>query len=214
MCIRDSNETYLISATNSSSIFDLNGNGMLTSQSTSFTLNIPISGPVDPKKSTIAVAPQDLIANYPKDLIANSLNVATITIQAKDSLGQNFNSGGYDVVIFNDNGDLNTTDNQNGTYSAIYVAVIPALDSQDITFGFRVENITGDQTAKLTIHKDDDKDGVYNINDLCPGTETDLVVDATGCALNQLDSDNDGVFDDVDECYDDDDVYEVVKDKN
>ena len=190
----EGNETYSVSATNSSSIFDLNGNGMLTSQSASFTLNIPISGPVDPNKSTITLAPVDLIAN--------SLNIATIIVQAKDSLGQNFNSGGNNVVIFNDSGDLKTIDNQNGTYSFNYAPEIPTSDSQDITFGFRVEEIIGDQTAKLIVHRDDDKDGVYNINDVCPRTDTDLVVNATGCALNQLDSDNDGVFDDVDECPD------------
>ena len=35
---------------------------------------------------------------------------------------------------------------------------------------------------------------------MCLDTEPGLEVDEKGCALNQLDSDNDGVFDDVDEC--------------
>ena len=192
----EGNENYSISATNSSSIFDLNGNGMLTSQSTSFTLNIPISGPVDPKKSLITVNPSEFIPKI------NGINSVIISVFAKDSLGQSFKSGGYNVVIFNDNGDLKTTDNKNGTYIVNYAPEIPVSDSQDITFGFRVDNIRGDQTAKLTIHRDDDGDQVFNNIDQCPGTESDFEVDKKGCALNQIDSDNDGIFDDIDECKD------------
>ena len=56
-------EVYSISATNSASIFDLNGNGMLTTQSSSFTLKLPISGPVNPDKSDITLTPAEMIAN-------------------------------------------------------------------------------------------------------------------------------------------------------
>ena len=97
---------------------------------------------------------------------------------------------------------MTTTDNQNGTYSASYTPEAITQDFQELTFGFRVATTNGTNTALLRLYLDEDGDGVYNINDACLGTEAGLEVDATGCALNQLDSDNDGVFDDLDECPD------------
>ena len=47
---------------------------------------------------------------------------------------------------------------------------------------------------------DDDGDFVVNENDLCPGTQPNLIVDLNGCATNQLDADDDGVTDDIDTC--------------
>ena len=70
-------EVYSVSATNSSSIFDINGNGMLTSQSSSFTLKLPISGPVNPIKSEITLTPDEMIAN--------GSNITVVKVQAKDS---------------------------------------------------------------------------------------------------------------------------------
>ena len=46
------------------------------------------------------------------------------------------------------------------------------------------------------------EDGVADLLDKCPGTQQGLKVDEKGCALNQIDSDDDGVFDDLDECSD------------
>ena len=188
-------EVYSISATSSSSIFDINGNGMLTSQSSSFTLKLPISGPVSPIKSIITVAPSDMIAN--------GSNIAVVKVQAKDSLGLNFFSGGDNIIIYNSaisSSDLSTTDNQDGTYSFNYVPQEINSAKEEITFGFKVAGTNGSNTTSITLHQDEDGDGVYNINDLCPGTKEGLEVDADGCALNQKDSDNDGVFDDLDQC--------------
>ena len=187
-------EIYSVTATNSSSIFDINGNGMLTSQTSSFTLKLPISGPVNPVKSEITLTPIQMIAN--------GSNIAIVTVQAKDSLGLNFYSGGDDIIIFNSSGDLSTTDNQDGTYSVNFVPQAINLATKEITFGFRVAGTIGTQTALLTLHQDKDGDGVYSINDLCPATKEGLEVDEDGCALYQKDTDNDGVFDDVDECPD------------
>ncbi|MDA7777689.1 thrombospondin type 3 repeat-containing protein, partial [Flavobacteriaceae bacterium] len=188
-------EVFAITATDSSSVVDSNGNSMTVSQTNnSFQLKPPTSGGVSSQMSTIAVAPVALIGD--------GINTAVITVQAKDSIGQNFLEGGYQVTLFSPQGDLPTTDNQNGTYTASYIAGIPSGDSQEILFGFRVADTNGSSTALLTVHRDDDGDGVYNINDECPKTKAGLTADATGCALNQLDSDNDGVFDDVDECPD------------
>ena len=188
-------EVFAITATDSSSVVDSNGNSMTVSQTNNtFQLKPPTSGGVSPEKSTIAAAPAEMIAN--------GINTAVITVQAKDSLGQNFLEGGYQITVFGPNGDLVTTDNQNGTYSASYTPEAITQDFQELTFGFRVADTNGTPTALLRLYLDEDADGVYNINDQCLGTEAGLEVDATGCALNQLDSDNDGVFDDLDECPD------------
>jgi hypothetical protein len=188
-------EVFAITATDSSSVVDVSGNSMTVSQTNNtFQLKPPTSGGVSPEKSTISAAPAQMIGN--------GINTAVITVQAKDSLGQNFLEGGYQITLFGPDGDLTTTDNQNGTYSASYTPDAITQDFQELTFGFRVANTNGTLTAILRLYLDEDADGIYNINDQCLGTEAGLEVDATGCALNQLDSDNDGVFDDLDECPD------------
>ena len=188
-------EVFAITATDSSSVVDLSGNSMTVSQTNNtFQLKPPTSGGVSPQKSTISATPAEMIGN--------GINTAVITVQAKDSLGQNFLEGGYQITLFGPNGDLTTTDNQNGTYSASYTPEVITQDFQELTFGFRVTATNGSNTALLKLYLDEDGDGVYNVNDACLGTEQGLEVDETGCASNQLDSDNDGVFDDLDECPD------------
>ena len=188
-------EVFMITATDSTSVVDAMGNAMTVSQTNnSFQLKPPTSGGVSPEKSTIAVAPLELIGN--------GINTAIITVQAKDSIGQNFLEGGYSVTLFGPAGDLTSIDNQDGTYSAIYLAETPNQDSEQLTFGFRVADTEGTATTMLTVYRDEDGDGVYNINDECPGTEAGSFVDEKGCALNQIDTDGDGVFDDIDECPD------------
>jgi hypothetical protein len=49
---------------------------------------------------------------------------------------------------------------------------------------------------------DADGDGVADLDDLCPNTDTTSTVDLVGCAANQLDADNDGIMDDADVCAD------------
>jgi len=188
-------EVYTITAASSSSVVDSFGNSMLLTQTkNTFQLKPPTSGEVSTEKSTITVAPEDIIGN--------AVNIAVITVQAKDSLGQNFFKGGYRVTLFGPDGDLKTLDNQNGTYTANYSPKVPNSDSEELIFGFRVVDVNGSSSAKLIVYRDDDEDGVHNDIDKCPGTEVGLKVDAAGCALNQLDSDNDGIFDDLDECPD------------
>ena len=188
-------EVFAITATDSSSVVDSSGISMTVSQTNNtFKLKPPTSGGVSPQKSTISAAPAEMIAN--------GINTVAITVQAKDSIGQNFLEGGYQITLFGPDGDLITTDNQNGTYSASYTPDAIAQDFQELIFGFRVAGTNGTNTAILKLYLDEDGDGVYNINDACLGTEAGLEVDATGCALNQLDSDKDGIFDDLDECPD------------
>ena len=52
-------------------------------------------------------------------------------------------------------------------------------------------------TCFLIIH-DDDGDGVWNSNDLCPNTPANAPVDLNGCAASQRDTDGDGVNDALD----------------
>ncbi|AWF81008.1 hypothetical protein BTJ40_09390 [Microbulbifer sp. A4B17] len=46
---------------------------------------------------------------------------------------------------------------------------------------------------------DSDNDGVFNPDDLCPGTNDGESVNSEGCSLSQIDTDNDGAVDSVDE---------------
>ena len=47
---------------------------------------------------------------------------------------------------------------------------------------------------------DDDGDGIWNGDDLCPGTDSSTQVDSTGCAQYQLDDDGDGLVNTIDDC--------------
>ena len=47
---------------------------------------------------------------------------------------------------------------------------------------------------------DDDGDGIWNGDDLCPNTEPGLAVNPTGCAENQRDDDADGLINTEDDC--------------
>ena len=190
------NEVYSITATSSGVVFDAAGNAMDTQQTNNtFTLNPPVEGPVSPLLSTIVVAPASMIAN--------GVNLATITVQAKDSLGQNFIEGGAVIKIFDqDANQFAVTDNQNGTYTSTYIPQTVLTETKEITFGFSVYEVTASNESMFTLYRDSDLDGVEDLNDACPGTEVGLGVDEKGCALNQTDEDLDGVFDDVDLCPD------------
>lgn len=56
--------------------------------------------------------------------------------------------------------------------------------------------VTGTNSRKWK-YKDDDKDGVFNIRDLCPNTPRGAIVDIDGCPI---DFDADGVPDNLDKC--------------
>ena len=163
------NEVFEISATSSRSIFDAQGNPMMLSQSINeFTLRPPTSGGVSIEKSTITVAPSAIIAN--------GVNYATVTVQAKDSVGQSFFEGGYRITILGPQGALDTKDNQDGTYSAIYTPALLFEKTVDIEFEFSVINEPGIDKASLTLYSDGDSDGVNDIIDECPGTQEGLTV--------------------------------------
>ncbi|MEE2759107.1 MAG: hypothetical protein VYA86_03915, partial [Candidatus Thermoplasmatota archaeon] len=51
-----------------------------------------------------------------------------------------------------------------------------------------------------SILPDDDSDGIWNGDDLCPGTDPNTAVDSTGCAQNQVDDDGDGLVNTEDDC--------------
>ena len=76
-----------------------------------------------------------------------------------------------------------------GGYQADLCINIPGVING--TFGMGCPIIDGN---------DDDGDLIINENDICPGTLVGLQVDPNGCATNQLDSDLDGVTDDLDIC--------------
>ena len=49
---------------------------------------------------------------------------------------------------------------------------------------------------------DDDSDGVWDGDDLCPGTNSTLVVNVDGCPEDEIDTDDDGYTNDIDDCDD------------
>ena len=49
---------------------------------------------------------------------------------------------------------------------------------------------------------DDDSDGVWDGDDLCPGTNSTLVVNVDGCPESEIDTDEDGFTNDIDDCDD------------
>ena len=188
-------EVYKVTATNSATVFDINGNGMLVNQtSNTFTLFAPISGPISIEKSTIFAAPNPLIPDGVIPIL--------FTVQAKDSLGQNFTKGGAQIKIFSDAIDITITDNVDGTYSGQYTPERLNQASKSILFNFSVNNVTATRSVKVLLNGDQDGDGVADLLDECPGTDSSFKVDEKGCALNQIDTDGDGVFDDLDECSD------------
>ncbi len=60
--------------------------------------------------STISASPASVAKGGP---------TSTITVQLKNSAGVNMTRGGYNVVISDDTGPLATTDNGDGTYTAV-----------------------------------------------------------------------------------------------
>jgi hypothetical protein len=198
-------EVFSITSVGSNSIVDIAGNSMSVSQTNNtFSLNSKPSGGVSLEQSTITITPGEMIAN--------GENTAVITVQSKDSLGLSFYEGGNPVKIYSPKGLLVTTDNQDGTYSASYTPEAISSNQTEISFSFSVANVNAATAAILILHRDKDGDGVYDIDDVCPGTNEGEDVDEKGCALSQLDSDNDGVFDDVDECPDTPVSYSLLTD--
>lgn len=83
------------------------------------------------------------------------------------------------------------------------------IDTDDDGFGDNPDGTDGDQCPETAgvlfgddgrgCPADSDNDGVYDGQDLCPGTADGITVDETGC---EVDSDGDGVVDSQDDCPD------------
>ena len=146
------------------------------------------------------------VRNSKKDVIENSYSlgqkIVVFTVQAKDSLGQNFTKGGSQIKIFNGDLDLSVIDNLNGTYTASFIPNEISADTKSLVFNFSVNDINALSSGSLILYSDSDKDGINNVVDECPSTSEGFTVDEKGCALYQLDSDKDGVTDDIDQCPD------------
>ena len=185
-------EVFEVTALNSSTILDIKGNNFIIENS-KFQLKPPVSGNISTEKSLLSITPKEMIPDGEK--------TALIILQAKDSLGQNFFEGGYQVKIFGPTGELKTIDNKDGSYSAEFIPNKTSRD-EEIIFLFKVADVLGDSTATLNLLSDQDGDGIKDTEDECPSTPEGLDVDEKGCALSQKDTDEDGVFDDLDQCPD------------
>ncbi|MDP7043551.1 MAG: hypothetical protein QF807_06000 [Candidatus Thalassarchaeaceae archaeon] len=81
------------------------------------------------------------------------------------------------------------------TVSGNYCVIGGLWDSNGVLLDTMLLNTSS--TCFLIIH-DDDNDGVWNVNDLCPNTPANAPVDLNGCAASQRDTDGDGVNDSLD----------------
>ena len=161
-------EVYKVTATNSATVFDASGNGMLVNQtSNTFTLFAPISGPISIENSTLVAAPNTLIPDGVIPIL--------FTVQAKDSLGQDFTKGGAQIKIFSDTINATVTDNLDGSYSSPIIFTSITEPSKSLTFSFSVNDVTATQSITVLLEGDQDLDGVADLLDECPGTQQGLV---------------------------------------
>ena len=71
---------------------------------------------------------------------------------------------------------------------------------ETVLFALMMITISLAGCTDLSNQIDMDNDGIPDVDDLCPDTDSGLTVDLDGCADNQLDDDGDGVMNDIDIC--------------
>ena len=213
-------EIYTISATNSSSIYDALGNRMLVNQSNNkFTLNPPVSGPPSLKLSTIKAAPERLIV-LPPFLSAGN----TITRDLSSTLTD------YNVRVVRSDiireramtADLSSTLNIRSNIKSFEVTkpdspkssiiTVQAIDSMGQKFNQGGAIIKIFYKGKYELPVTDNNDGTYTANyepkttfemrTIIPISFSIYGVQAANRTKVELylDSDGDGVFDELDLC--------------
>ena len=223
-------EIYTISATNSSSIYDVLGNNMLVSQNNNqFTLNPPVSGPPSLKFSTINATPKRLIVFPPnilklkEELLAKTNNVSS-SLNYENSLelyntNQNFR---YDVNVIRSNirsGDVSNTISRIPTFKIAETTMansseikVQAIDSLGQKFNQGGAIIKIFYNGKYELLVTDNNDGTYTATyEPGPTYEKKTIIpinfeiygqtatDRTKIELF-LDSDGDGIYDEIDKC--------------
>ena len=140
----NNNGTYSATLTSATSIGiatitgDLNGSGITDNATVNFTAGAA---------STVT----SLLSASPTSIIANGSSVSTITVQLKDTNGNNLSSGGDTVLLSTNLGTLGVvTDNANGTYSATLTSSVIA-GAATITGTLNGGAITDNATVNFTV---------------------------------------------------------------
>lgn len=217
-------EIYTISVTNSSSIYDVLGNNMLIDQNNNqFTLNPPVSGPPSLKLSTIEATPKRLIV-FPPNILKLKEELMTTTNNVSSNLNYNNNQNfRYDVNVVRSNirtGDVsNTIPSRTPTFKIAETTMansseitVQAIDSlgQKFNQGGAIIKIFYNGSNELRVT--DNNDGTYTAT-YKPGPtyEKKTIIpisfdiygeNASGRTKIELflDSDGDGVHDEIDKC--------------
>jgi hypothetical protein len=194
--IPSGNEVYKVTTISGTTLYDISGNLFTNSIQTitDFSYFPPVNGLVSVSQTIISLSNQEVIAN--------DLNEVIVTVKSRDSDGVDFYSGGYSIKILGPNGEMNTIDNGDGTYSATYKTNKIDVLTNDIEFSFSYDTILSENKVKLTLMQDQDSDGVGDIIDSCLNSPPNAEVDSLGCSLAQKDTDDDGITDDIDQCPD------------
>ena len=137
------------------------------------------------------VPPHTVMITYP-------LNGTSFTGQYIDLSYVLMNSSGHYFTI---NG-VTAQPTNNATTTNIRLQ--PGYGSSYICLvSYDAAGITADDCVQVTMYNpnaDNDADGVPDQSDSCPNTSLGSIVDASGCATNQLDTDADGIDDAADLC--------------
>ena len=217
-------EIYTISVTNSSSIYDVLGNNMLIDQNNNqFTLNPPVSGPPSLKLSTIVATPKRLIV-IPPNILKLKEELITTTSNVSSNLNYNNNQNfRYDVNVIRSNirtGDVSNTipsriptfkiaENTMANNSEITVQAIDSL-GQKFNQGGAIIKIFYNGTNELLVT--DNNDGTYTTTyEPGPTYEKKTIIPISFEIYGQtatdrtkielfLDSDGDGIYDEIDKC--------------
>jgi len=192
--IPSGNEIFKVTTVSGTNLFDTAGNSFDNSIQTitDFSYYPPVNGGISVSQTTISLSQQEVVSNDKNEVV--------VTVRSRDSNGTDFYSGGYSVKISGPNGEMNTLDNGDGTYSSTYRTSKIDLQTRIIEFSFTYDTNVSENIAKLTLMQDLDFDGVGDVIDSCLNTPPNTEVDSSGCSLAQKDTDNDGITDDIDEC--------------
>ena len=140
--IDNNNGTYTATLTSSTAVqtatisYTINGTAGTNTASVNFTA-------LPPAASTI----NSTIAANPTSILANGTSTSTITVQIKDTLGNNFTTSAGTVNITTNAGTItNIVDNNDGTYTATLTS---STTVETATISYTLNGTTGTNTATV-----------------------------------------------------------------
>ncbi len=190
------NGSYTSTLTSSTSVATANITGSVNSASITDTESVSFT----PAPSA-AAASTSLITANPTAIKADGSSTSTITVQLKDSNGNNLSAGGDEVVLTTSAGSLSAvTDNGDGSYTSTLTSST-SVATASITGSVNSASITDTESVSFTPEPsaDEDGDGISNGDEGSGDFDADGILD-----LFDLDSDNDGIPDKIEGSADSD----------